>query len=63
MKPYVIISWCRAPSDTVDSFSKLEDILRFLESETFVGSLIRNNEGICEARSDGLALKKAHQNI
>ena len=32
-KPYLVISWYRAPSDTVETFGKLECVLRSLESE------------------------------
>ena len=32
-KPYLVISWYRPPSDNVQTFAKLECVLRSLESE------------------------------
>ena len=32
-KPYFLVAWYRPPSDLVDSFNKLEQILSFLDKE------------------------------
>ena len=31
--PYLVLSWYRLPSDTIETFEHLEHVLRFLESE------------------------------
>ena len=31
--PFIILSWCRPPSDPIDTFDQLEQVMRFLELE------------------------------
>ena len=32
-KPFLLLAWCRPPSDTVETFHKLDKVLAFLDSE------------------------------